>query len=117
MNVRSLFRDLRYRGQVKGDRRTYYAFESPSGYLLVSLNRQGGFNVNPVDREAVEVIAKRFRGQRVTRKILVTRARRPDLFGKGFAPLNALYVMAAIGSARKLVEREGRAMVFKIKTA
>ena len=40
--------------------------------------------------------------------------RRPDLFGAPFASLNALYVMVALGRARKLKQREGKAMVFKI---
>ena len=41
--------------------------------------------------------------------------RRPDLFDDNFSPLNALYTMVALGRAKKLKKRQGRAMVFKIK--
>jgi hypothetical protein len=114
MKISALFKDLDFVGQIEGDRRTYYVFKGMD-YLLISANGRDGFNVNVVDREVPEVITKKFAGQRVTGRMLADRARRPDLFSPGFSSLNALYVTGALGLAKKLVKRDGRAMVFKIK--
>jgi hypothetical protein len=113
MKIPGLFKDLQFVGQVEGDRRTYYVFQGSSAYLIVSANSRGGLNVSVVDPEAPEVIARKFAGRHVTGRMLREQARRPDLFGAGFAPLNTLYVMAACGLARKLAN--GRAMIFKIR--
>jgi len=43
------------------------------------------------------------------------KGRRPDLFGDNFSRLNALYTMVALGRAKKLKQRLGKSMVFKIK--
>jgi len=114
MKVASLFKDLSFIGQIEGDRRTYYVFKGMD-YLLVSANGRDGFNVNVVDQEVPEVIKKKFAGKRVTGRMLADQARRPDLFSPGFSSLNALYVAGALGLAKKLVKKQGRAMVFKIK--
>lgn len=115
MRIPSLLQKLPFVGQAEGERLTYYVFEGNRAYLVVSPNARGGLNMNVVDREAPEVISHQFGGQRVTGKKLVQKGRRPDLFGDNFSRLNALYTMVALGRARKLKKREGRAMVFKIK--
>jgi hypothetical protein len=115
MRISSLLQKLEFVGQAEGDRRTYYIFEGSSGYVVASPNGKLALNVTVVDREVPKVIGRRFEGQQVTARILRTTSRRPDLFGANFAALNALYVMVALGRARKLKKRQGRAMVFKIK--
>ena len=90
-------------------------FGGIDSYLVVAPNGRDGLNVNVVDAEIAQVISKRFAGQRVTGRRLKKEARRPDLFGRSFAPLNSLYVMVALKRAKKLMAREGRAMVFKIR--
>ncbi|MGC2695114.1 MAG: hypothetical protein WA738_04920 [Candidatus Angelobacter sp.] len=57
---------------------------------------------------------KKFSGEQVTTKLLGKNSRRPDLSGQRFSRLNSLYVMVALGKAKKLKKREGRSMVFKI---
>ncbi|HMB83482.1 MAG TPA: hypothetical protein VKI40_05455 [Terriglobales bacterium] len=115
MKVQVLLQKLPFVGQAEGERLTYYVFEGNRAYLVVSPNSRGGLNMNVVDMETPEVISHRFSGQRVTGRMVAEKGRRPDLFGDNFSPLNALYTMVALGRARKLKQRVGRAMVFKIK--
>ena len=114
MKISTLFQGLHFVGQAEGDRRTYYAFQGDGPYIIASPNDRGGLNVNVIDHEAPDVVTRRFKGQRVTSSILVKQGRRADLFGPAFAALNALYLMVALGRARKLKKRDGRALIFKI---
>jgi hypothetical protein len=114
MKPADLFKGVRYVGKAEGDRKTYYVFESDVGYLVVAPNSTGRFNLNVVDAEAPDVMTRAFRGKKLTTGRLQQSSRRPDLFGSPFASLNALYVMVALGRARKLKRREGKAMLFKI---
>lgn len=114
MKIPDLFKGVRYAGKAEGDRRTYYVFESDAGYVIVSPNSTGGFNLNVVAGEVPDVLTRAFRGKKLTARRLKQSGRRPRLFGGPFSSLNALYVMVALGRARKLARREGKAMVFKI---
>ncbi len=115
MKIQTLLQKLPFVGQAEGERLTYCVFEGNRAYLVVSPNNRGGWNINVVEEEAPEVISQRFGGQRVTGGILTQKGRRPDLFSDSFSALNALYTMVALGRARKLKQRSGRSMVFKIK--
>lgn len=115
MKIRELFTGIRYIGRAEGDRRSYYVFESDAGYLVLTPNSDHSFTVNIVDAEAPAVVTSRFKGNQLTAKRLRKGSRRPDLFGSPFSPLNTLYAMVALGHARKLKRREGKAMVFKIR--
>jgi len=115
VKIQTLLQRLPFVGQAEGERLTYYVFEGNHAYLVVSPNARGGLSVNVVDQETPEVISRRFSGQRVTGQMLVQKGRRPDLFGDSFSPLNALYTMVALGRAKKLKRKLGRAMVFRIK--
>lgn len=112
MKIPDYFKDVRYVGRARGARRTYHVFEGSHAYLVVSPNTRGGLNVNPVSRKAPELISKRFRGRHLTSKRL---AKAGGPFRAAFAPLNALYVMVALGRASKLKIMEGKSMVFSIK--
>jgi hypothetical protein len=115
MKVSELFSGIRYVGKAEGDRKTYYVFEGDSGYIVVTPSSGSTFNMSVVDSEVPDVVSKSFKKKRVTSVRLKGSSRRPDLFGAPFATLNALYVMVALGRARKLKRREGKAMVFRIK--
>lgn len=115
VKIPTLLKQLPFVGQAEGERLTYYVFEGNRAYLVVSPNSRGGLNLNVVDQDTPEVISRRFSGQRVTGQMLVQKGRRPDLFADNFSPLNALYTMVALGRAKKLKQKLGRAMVFKIK--
>jgi hypothetical protein len=115
VKIQSLLQKLPFVGQAEGERLTYYVFEGNHVYLVVSPNSRGGLSMNVVDQETPEVISRRFGGQRVTGRMLVQKGRRPDLFEDNFSPLNALYTMVALGRAKKLKQKIGKAMVFKIK--
>ena len=114
MKIPDLFKGVRYVGKAEGDRRTYYVFEGDGGFLVVAPNSAGGFNLNVVDREVPDAVTSGFKGKKLTAGRLKRNSRRPDLFGGPFSSLQALYVMVALGRARKLKRREGKAMVFKI---
>ncbi len=113
MKTAELFKDIRYVGQAEGDRKTYYVFEGKNQYLVVGPTRDG-YYVNVVDREAPEVITKAFKRKKVTSVLVKRTARRPDLFPGSRESLRTLYVMVALRRARKLKQRQGKAMVFKI---
>jgi hypothetical protein len=115
MKIAQLFTGARYLGRAEGDRQRYYIFGSGAGYLVVAPNSDRSFNMNLVDAEAPEAIARAFKGKRLTTGILRKSGRRPDLFGTSFGCLNALYVMVGLGRARKLKLRQGRSMVCKIR--
>jgi hypothetical protein len=60
------------------------------------------------------VVTSKFKSKKLTAGRLEGSNRPPDLFGRPFASLNALYVTVALGCARKLKWHEGKAIVFKI---
>ena len=113
MNIRSLLQGLSFLGRAQGSKRTYYVFQGTRDYLVASANGRTGLNITVVDRKVPQLLSGRFHGREVTTSLLKRKGGR--LFGEPFAPLNALYVMVALGRARKLKKREGRAMVFKIR--
>jgi hypothetical protein len=114
MKISELFNGLRYVGHAQGDRNTYHVFDGSSGYLVVAPASAGGFYLSVVKREVPDFVARRFSGGRLTASALNRKARRADLFTDRFQPLLGLYVMVALGRARKLKRREGKAMVFRI---
>jgi hypothetical protein len=115
MNIRNLFRDARFIGQAVGDRQTYSVFQTASGYLVAAPRSPNNYSVTFVQRAAPEVISRKFHGAQITVNSLKSGTHRPDLFGAYFDRLNALYVIVALGRAKKLKQRMGRAMLFKIK--
>lgn len=118
MRIRDLFKGLTYVGQTAGDRNRYHVFENASGFLVVATNatRANAYNVNWVDRDAVDFVQRTFKGRKTTTSKIMQKARRRKAFSRGFVALNALYAMAAAGHAKRLKERDGRAMVFRIAT-
>ena len=114
MKLQNVLTNLEFLGQAEGDKVTYYVFKGRSGYIVASAGARGSYRCNLVDSEAPDAITKHFGGKQVTSKSLL-KGRRPDLFGENFDRLNSLYVMVAMGRARKLKRREGKSMVFKIK--
>ncbi len=114
MKIADLFKGARYVGKAEGDRRTYHVYESDAGYLVVAPNSASGFNLNVVDRAVPDAVTSGFKGKKLTAGRLKRSSRRPHLFRGPFSSLQALYVMVALGRARKLKRREGKAMVFKI---
>ncbi len=114
MRVKALFDGARYVGEADGARKTYSIFETENNYLVLGPT-ETGFYLNLVEKEAPDVIAKAFSGERVTCKEVKAGSKRPDIFYSTLAALNALYVMVALRRARKLERRQGKAFVFKIK--
>jgi hypothetical protein len=116
MKMAKLFDGAQYVGEAEGDRLSYYVYRTAEvGYLVVSRSSERSFNMNVVDEDAPEAIAKSFKGQRLTTVRLRKSGKRPELFGTSFSCLNALYVMVALRRAQKLKLREGRAIVFKVR--
>ena len=103
MNIRSLVKGLKFCGEAKGKRQTYLVFESAAGYVVMSASRtkraSGYFNL--VRRDAVARIRKRYAGKRdVTAKLLATRSRGAGI-RDALQALNILYVLVAIGAAKR----------------
>jgi hypothetical protein len=115
MSIKNLFSGAIFVGEAAGDRQTYFVFSVDAGYIVVARRSRNNFSITLVERDAPQVIARKFKGQRITVKDLKSRGGRADLFGEYFDRLNALYVMVATGRAKKLKEKLGRAMLFKVK--
>jgi hypothetical protein len=103
MAVRTLLSSLEYKGEASGKRQTYYVFEGPDTYLVLSLSRTkpnaGYFNV--VSADAVRYARKSFSGERaITAKALHKRCRRPQLIRDRLEALNVLYVLVATRQAQ-----------------
>jgi hypothetical protein len=103
MNIRSLARGLTFCGEATGKRQAYFVFESAAGYVVMSASRtkraSGYFNL--VSRDAVNRIRKRYAGkQDVTAKQLAARSRGAGV-RDALQALNILYVLVAIGAAKR----------------
>jgi hypothetical protein len=114
MNIRNLFKNLEFTGKADGDRNSYSVFAGAEAYLVAAPNSRGGLNVNVVPRAAAESLQRKFRHRRVTVTQVLKSSGRSRLFPDRFAALNALYVLVALRQARKLAERDGRALIFKV---
>jgi len=114
MGAKNLFTNAKFVGQAEGDKRSYYVYQTANSYLVAAAQGRNSYSVTVIQLDSPEVIERRFKGKEMTVNRLKSGAHRPDLFKEYFDRLNALYVMVALGKARKLKKREGRAMVFKI---
>jgi hypothetical protein len=103
MNIQNLAKGLKYRGRAAGKRQTYYVFESGNAWVVMSASRtkraSGYFNL--VSRAAVERIRRSYAGrQDVTAKALAARSRGAGV-RDALQALNVLYVLVAIGAAKR----------------
>jgi len=64
MRIPVLFKELQYVGRAEGDRSTYHVFKGGLGYLVVAPNNRGGLNVNVVNLDIPEIIARKFGARR-----------------------------------------------------
>jgi hypothetical protein len=113
--VKNLFNGAKFIGQADGERRSYYVFHVDGGYLVASPQSARNFSVTLVGNEVPDRISRKFKGKQVTVNMLKSKAHREGLFTDYFDRLNALYVMVALGRARKLNKKLGRAMLFRVK--
>ncbi len=103
MKVDALLSDLTYRGEATGMRQTYYVFQGPQHYLVLSFSRTkpnaGYFNI--VDSEVVDYVRKRFAGEKgLTSKALHQRCSKPEHIKAPLGALNILYVLTATHHAQ-----------------
>ncbi len=115
MTVKHLFSGARFIGEAEGERRTYYVFQGESGYLVATPQSPRNYSVTLVQNEVPEVISRKFKGKLVTVSMLKSKRGRSGMFQDYFDRLNALYVMVALGRARKLKKKLGKAMLFRVK--
>jgi hypothetical protein len=115
MGVKNLFSGARFIGQAEGERRSYYVFQGESGYLVATPQSARNYSVTLVQNEVPDVISRKFKGKQVTVNTLKSKGSRAGLFRDYFDRLNALYVMVALGRARKLKKKLGKAMLFRVK--
>ena len=109
MSIRKMFDGARFVGEAQGERQVYYVFSADDAYIVLAQRSQNNFSITLVKKAAPQAISRRFKGKRVTVKDL------KPLFRDYFDRLNALYVTVALGLAKKLKEKDGRAMLFKMK--
>ena len=117
MNIKSLTSELRYCGEVKAKRQTYYVFEGKRHYFVMSLSRAkrhaGNFNI--VSVEAVEYVARRFAGRKgVTSTGVAKATRKPRYIASSLDALNVLYILVATGRARIDTRFHDRQLFFNV---
>jgi len=115
MAMKNLFSGARFIGQAEGERRSYYVFQGDNGYLVATPQSPRNYSVTLVPNEVPDAISRKFKGKQVTVSALKPQGIRAGLFREYFDRLNELYVMVALGRARKLKKKLGRAMLFRVK--
>jgi hypothetical protein len=115
MTVKNLFSGAKFIGQAEGERRSYYVFQADNGYLVATPQSTRNYSVTVVQSEVPEVISRKYKGKQVTVSTLKSMGSGTGLFRDYFDRLNALYVMVALGRAKKLKKKLGRAMLFRVK--
>jgi hypothetical protein len=115
MAIKNLFSGARFIGQAEGEKRTYYIFHGESGYLVATPQSPRNYSVTIVQNEVPDVISRKFKRKQLTVSMLKSKGTRAGLFRDYFDRLNALYVMVALGRARKLKKKLGKAMLFRVK--
>jgi hypothetical protein len=118
MNIKSLTKGLKYRGEAEGKRQTYYVFEGQGYFFVVSFSKSkpdsGNFNI--VETEAVEYAQKAFAGSKgITAKELHERSRKRRHIKSDLDALNILYVLVATKGAKTDNRYKSRALFFNIK--
>lgn len=118
MKVDALLSDLSYRGEASGMRQTYYIFEGPQHYLVLSFSRikpnAGYFNI--VDAGAVDYVRHKFAGEKgLTSKVLRQRSTKPEHVKTPLEALNVLYVLTATHQAQIDNRFHDRELHFNIK--
>ena len=118
MKVDALLSDLTYRGEATGMRQTYYVFQGPQHYLVLSFSRTkpnaGYFNI--VDSEVVDYVRKRFAGEKgLTSKALHQRCSKPEHIKAPLGALNILYVLTATHQAQVDNRFHDRELHFNLK--
>ena len=118
MNIRSLAKGLRYRGEAEGKRQTYYVFEGSGLYFVISFKKDdpsaGNFNV--VESDAAHYLARKFSGEKgVTAQVMFDLSHKTRHFASHLDLLKALYVLVATKRARVDNRFKSRALYFNIK--
>jgi hypothetical protein len=102
VKVREVLSELRYVGEAVGVRQTYYVFQGPQHYLLLSFKKDdaasGNFNI--IEADTIAYVADRYGGAKgLTAKQLFEESRRTKHLRDRFVALNVLYVLVASGKA------------------
>jgi hypothetical protein len=94
MNVRSLVKGLKYRGEAEGKRQTYYVFEGSGYFFVISFRKTdtGSGNFNVIESDAVQYVQRKFAGEKaITAQDLYNRSSKTRHFGSKLDALNTLY--------------------------
>ena len=117
MKARALlgeFRDAEFIGEIFGLRSTYIILRTEKHYILITQSGPLSGNFNLVTRRAVDAVQRRFGGKRglTSAEIL----RRSSVVKDRFDVLRILYVLEALGQAKKRIAKPpGRGFVFDLK--
>ena len=110
------FRDAEFIGEIAGLRSTYYVLGTGKHYILITQSGPLSGNFNLVTRRAVDSVQRRFGGKRglTSAEIL----KRSSVVKERFDVLRILYVLEALGQAKKRVAKPpGRGFVFDLRKA
>jgi len=118
MNVKTLTKGLRFKGDAEGKRQTYYVFEGSGYYFVLSFkkNNQNAGYFNVIDSEAADFVQKKFGGMAgITCKDVINGSHKTRYFSKELDALNVLYVLVATKRARVDKRHKSKSLYFNIK--
>lgn len=118
MNVQSLTKGLKYKGEAEGKRQTYYIFEGSGYFSVISFKKDnptsGNFNV--VDSEAVQYVQRKFAGlSGMTAQDVFNDSSKTRHFVRDLDALNALYVLVGLKRAKVDKRFKSKSLYFNVK--
>lgn len=117
MKLKNMLAGMTFCGEVRASRRSYTVFRNKSGYVLSSQKSgsiwQGDFVI--VKEKAVEYLANRLKGQKgLTSSLIRNRTRTSPFARDHFDVLHGIYVLVALGRAKKDMRFKKRAIHFNV---
>ena len=118
MNVQTLNKGLKYKGEAEGKRQTYYIFEGSGYFFIISFKKDspnaGNFNV--VDSEAVQYVQRKFSGASgVTAQDIFNGSNKTRHFSSKLDVLNVLYVLIGLKQAKVDKRFKSKSLFFNVK--
>jgi len=120
----NVLKDLQYVSDVEAKRQRYYIYSREEGFLVLSVShsRPGSYNLNFIEKDALEFIRRQFsRRKGITSQTMAKETVAPVFFSrmddreKRLRILNICYVLVALGHARMRKEEGSRELRFDIR--
>lgn len=116
MHPKKVLSCLWFLDEVISKKQTYYVYEGPEQYVLVTVNKERAtYNFNVVSEEAYEYVKRLFAGKsRITGADVLKASKKPALMKNRFDALNTLYALCASGAAKTDTRYKSNTLFFNV---